>query len=45
MEGRRVGMLYRNLKPPAEVAELWIAYPRWPWARGSSRDETLRAML
>ncbi|SDU17901.1 hypothetical protein [Jiangella alkaliphila] len=24
--GRRVGMVYRDPNPPAELAELWIAY-------------------
>ncbi len=25
VDGRRVGMVYRDPKPPAELAELWIA--------------------
>ncbi len=44
VDGRRVGMVYRDPKPPAEVAELWIA--RTQGGRGAgSRDEALRAVL
>jgi hypothetical protein len=44
VDGRRVGMVYRDPKPPAELDELWIAYTQGGRGAGS-RDEALRAVL
>ncbi|GAB3194966.1 hypothetical protein GCM10027261_14120 [Geodermatophilus arenarius] len=44
VNGRRVGMVYRDPKPPAEIDELWMAYTQG--GQGArSRDEALRAVL
>ncbi|MGY1666978.1 hypothetical protein [Geodermatophilus sp. SYSU D00696] len=44
VDGRRVGMIYRDPKPPAEIAELWVAHTQGGQGAGS-RDEALRAVL
>ncbi|MGY1607258.1 hypothetical protein [Geodermatophilus sp. SYSU D00700] len=44
VEGRRVGMVYRDPKPPAGIGELWMAHTRGGHGTGS-RDEALRAVL
>jgi hypothetical protein len=44
ISGRRVGMVYRDPRPPAEIAELWMAYTQGGQG-AASRDEALQAVL
>jgi len=44
VRGRWVGMVYRDPKPPAELAELWIAYHQGGHGV-ENREEGIREIL